>query len=164
MALELNDLVQSARESRVDFIKLLDGLSDEQWTWKPYPECKSIRETVIHMIGNDRLAKQSIENPALEIDWAGHATAMAQEFAGTTSEDLIPILKEGQGTTLSTLLTIAEGLSLDAPLSLFGGHPRKLGVVAAGLTSEDFYHSGQVAFIRMATDPNWDYYAAMYGF
>jgi len=43
MTFEMNDLTQAARESRENFVKLLDGLTDEQWTWKPYPECKSIR-------------------------------------------------------------------------------------------------------------------------
>ena len=164
MTFELNDLTQTARESRDNFVKLLDGLSDEQWTWKPYQECKSIRETLIHMIGSDRLMKQALHDPSQPIDWAGYFGAIASELSETANSDLIPILRDSHSEALHALTTVTEGLPLDAPLAIFGQHPRKLGVVAASLTSENMYHSGQVAYIRMATDPAWDYYAAMYGF
>jgi len=164
MTFEMNDLTQAARESRENFVKLLDGLTDEQWTWKPYPECKSIRETLVHMIGNGRLMKQALHDPSQPIDWAGYYGAVAAELADIANADLIPLLRDSHSEALHALTTVTEGLPLDAPLAIFGQHPRKLGVVAASLSSEDDYHSGQVAFIRMATDPTWDFYAAMYGF
>ena len=33
----------------------------------------------------------------------------------------------------------------------------------AYFSSEDFYHMGQVSFIRQASDPTWNYYEAIYG-
>ena len=33
-----------------------------------------------------------------------------------------------------------------------------------GISSEDYYHAGQITFIRMATDPQWDYYRSIYNF
>lgn len=43
MAFDINTLVQGVRESRRYFLKHLNGLRDDQWDWKPYPQCKSIR-------------------------------------------------------------------------------------------------------------------------
>jgi len=164
MTFELTDLTQAARECRDNFVKLLDGLTEEQWTWKPYAECKSIRETLIHMIGNDRLVKEALHDPSQQIDWTGYYSAVATELADTANADLIPLLRASHSEALHALSTVTEGLPLDAPLAIFGQHPRKLGVIAASLPAEDTYHSGQVAFIRMATDPEWDFYAAIYGF
>jgi hypothetical protein len=42
------------------------------------------------------------------------------------------------------------------------GQERKLGSALAFLTSEDYYHAGQVAFIRLATNPEWDYYGEIF--
>jgi hypothetical protein len=53
-------------------------------------------------------------------------------------------------------------MPLDAEVALWGT-PQKLGRAIAYLTAEDFYHAGQIAFIRMASDPEWDYYACVYG-
>ena len=50
---------------------------------------------------------------------------------------------------------------MDTEVSAYGT-PMKLGRAIAHLSSEDFYHAGQVAFIRIATDPSWDYYAVIY--
>jgi len=108
--------------------------------------------------------KQALHDPSQPIDWAGYYGAVATELADIANMDLISLLRDSHSEALHALTTVTEGLPLDAPLAIFGQHPRKLGVVAASLTSEDEYHSGQVAFIRMATDPTWDYYAAMYGF
>ncbi len=46
---------------------------------------------------------------------------------------------------------------------LIWGEERELGAALAFLTSEDYYHAGQVAFIRMATNPEWDYYGEIFG-
>ena len=34
---------------------------------------------------------------------------------------------------------------------------------AAYVSADDFYHAGQVAFIRMATDPAWCYSTEIFG-
>ena len=43
------------------------------------------------------------------------------------------------------------------------GEEEALGKQVAHLTSENFYHAGQVAYIRMTTQCDWNYYAAVYG-
>jgi hypothetical protein len=49
------------------------------------------------------------------------------------------------------------------PRSASSATSRSLRVAVAYLTAEDFYHAGQLAFIRMATDPGWDYFGSIYG-
>src|SRR5262245_12699842 len=61
MALTLEDLLEGVRASRRHFLKHLRGLSEEKWDWKPYPECKSIRETLAHLIWVDRASLQSLQ-------------------------------------------------------------------------------------------------------
>lgn len=58
MALTLDDLIASFLFRRTRFLKHVDGLQEDQWDWKPYPECKSVRETVAHLIVDDRAALQ----------------------------------------------------------------------------------------------------------
>ena len=50
----VHDLLEEAKGSRRYFLKHVKGLTAEQWDWKPYPECKSVRETVAHLISDDR--------------------------------------------------------------------------------------------------------------
>ncbi|MGC8832986.1 MAG: DinB family protein, partial [Armatimonadota bacterium] len=61
MSFGVTDLLGNLRSSRETFLKHLKSLRDDQWTWKPYPECKSIVETLAHLISNDRAALQSLE-------------------------------------------------------------------------------------------------------
>src|SRR3954447_20326944 len=61
MAFELADVVYGIRDSRRFFLRHLDGLTDGQWTWKPYEGCKSVQETLIHLVANDRMALLSLE-------------------------------------------------------------------------------------------------------
>src|SRR5688572_9616985 len=61
MAITLDDLLNGVRRSRRHFFKHLNGLGDDQWDWKPYPECKSIRETLAHLLVDDRAALQSLQ-------------------------------------------------------------------------------------------------------
>lgn len=156
MALTLDDLIESVRESRRHFLKHVEGLREDQWDWQPYPQCKSVRETLLHLIGDDRAARWSLETGQLP-DWETlyneperDATRLCA-LLGETHEALIAFLKTHYADT-----------PLDAEVALWG-QPTKLGRAVAYLTAEDFYHGGQVAFIRMASDPAWDYYAAIYG-
>lgn len=56
MAFTAAELIDGVRHSRRHFLKHLRGLRDDQWDWKPYPECKSIRETLAHLVWVDRIA------------------------------------------------------------------------------------------------------------
>ena len=60
-------------ESRKEFLAAIDGLSEEQWKWKPPPERWSVGETAEHVVlaeaglfGNVQKAIASPANPAWE--------------------------------------------------------------------------------------------------
>lgn len=60
-------------ESRKEFLAAIDGLSDEQWKWKPAPDRWSVGETAEHVVlaetllfGNVQKAVASPANPAWE--------------------------------------------------------------------------------------------------
>jgi uncharacterized damage-inducible protein DinB len=161
MALTLDDLLDSVRATRAHFFKHLEGLTAEQWDWKPYPECKSIRETLAHLVVDDRAAIQSLETGG-EPDYEGLSAIATDEAGGDLTKQRA--ILEGTHNQLLTLIKSRFGdAPLDTEISLWGSS-MKLARAVAYLSSEDFYHAGQVAFIRQATDPTWDYYAAIYGF
>lgn len=155
MAVGTSEMIQPLEGAREWLLKHLKGLRDDQWTWKPYPECKSIAETIAHLISNDRAAMQSFET-GLEPDY---------EAVQEAERDPEKLLKMAEGTRSSLISLIRSKFGdapLDAEVSLFG-MSMKLYQALALLACEEYYHIGQVAFIRMATDPSWDYYAAVFG-
>jgi uncharacterized damage-inducible protein DinB len=154
MSFTLDDLLDGVRASRRHFWKHLRGLSEEQWNWKPYPGCKSVRETLAHLIWVDRSALVSLET-GKEPD---HAALEEPERDG---ERLRALLEESHERLVRFIAGRWADAALDTEVCLFGS-ASKLGRAVAYLTAEDFYHSGQVAFIRMATDPGWDYYGSIY--
>src|SRR5271170_4825454 len=73
MAYSLDDLIDSVQASRRHFLKHLDGIREDQLDWKPYPECKDIRETLVHLLCDDRVALKCLqtgEHPDWEKDYA----------------------------------------------------------------------------------------------
>lgn len=155
MSFALEDLLDGVRASRKRFWKHVNGLTPEQWDWKPFPECKSARETLAHLIWVDRIALVSLETGG-EPDYA------ALEEAERDFERLRAMLLETHARLLDFLTARYGDQPLDTEVCLFGD-TMKLGRAAAYLSGEDFYHSGQVAYIRMATDPSWNYYDEIYG-
>jgi uncharacterized damage-inducible protein DinB len=155
MAATINELVELLRHARTYFFKHLHGLKDEQWDWKPYPECKNIRETLAHLIADDRAALESLQTNK-EPNYA----ALDEQERDITK--LRMLLEKSHQELCEFLLKKFASASLDAEVCIWGRKtPLAKGVPY--LISEDFYHAGQVAFIRMATDPKWDYYSAIYG-
>ncbi len=130
----VTDLVNTVRDSRRHFWKHVNGLSDAQWDWKPYPECKSVRETLAHLVQDDRAALAALHSGG-EPDYESFAEP---------ERDL---------DRLRALL---------ADMSAWGAI-KPLGLGIPYFCSEDYFHAGQVLFIRLATDPAWDYYSAVYG-
>jgi uncharacterized damage-inducible protein DinB len=155
MPYTVQDAAEGLNRSREFFLKHIKGLTDEQWDWKPYPECKSIRETVAHLIIDDRAALQSLQS--------GKEPDYESLTENETDRDrLLALLAESHEALCGYILAQWKDAPLDTMLSVWG---MKM-PIAAGLgymSSEDNYHAGQVAFIRSATDPSWDYYAAIYG-
>ena len=161
MAFTFEDLLGSLRASRSNFHKHLEGLRDDQWDWKPYPECKSIRETLIHLVVDDRAALDALENNG-EPDYETLAAAATADAHGDSTH-LKALSDEAFTHLLELLMSRYADAPLDTEISVFGSM-KKLGVAIPYFSSEDYYHTGQVAFIRMASDPTWNYYAAIYGF
>jgi hypothetical protein len=149
------DLVSGLRTARAYFLAHLIGLRDDQWDWKPYPACKSIRETLAHMVLDDRAALYSIQH--------GHEpNYAAMEVAERDLDKLLFMLRQSHEELCAYLLAHFSDQSLDSCFGVYGS-VRKLGQGIPDLASEDYFHAGQVTFIRLATDPAWDYYAAIYG-
>ena len=161
MTLTLEDLLQGVRASRRQFFRHIEGLTDEQALWKPYPECKSVRETLVHLIHVDQAALESLKTGTLDA-WEALGPAIATETEALTLSGLRDVLEASHAALLEYIATTYATLSLDAPIPLWAS-PLPLARAVPYLSAEDFYHSGQVAFIRQATDPAWDYYTAIYG-
>jgi uncharacterized damage-inducible protein DinB len=147
--------IERAESSRAFFLKHLRGLTPEQVEFKPFPECKNVRETISHLIVDDLAALDSLRNDrepdyeAFTVSETGYEDLLAR--LGATHRELTSYLRD----------RFAEA-PLDAPANVWGNElPAALAI--AHLVSEDYYHAGQVAFIRMASDPTWDYYASIYG-
>jgi uncharacterized damage-inducible protein DinB len=154
MAFTAAELIDGIRHSRRHFLKHLRGLRDDQWDWKPYPECKSVRETLAHLVWVDRTALASLET-GTEPDYP------AFEESERDLDRLRAKLEESHERLCQFLTANYASAPLDAEVSLYADR-QTLGRALAYFPSEDYYHAGQVAFIRMATDPSWDYYGSMF--
>ena len=161
MAFGTEDLIEGLRASRRHLLKHLEGLRDDQWDWKPYPECKSIREALPHLITDDRAALQALETGG-EPDYMALLGQADREFAGQGIEQVRAALDASHERLCAYIADRFRDAPIDTEVSAYGA-PMKLGRAIPYLSSEDFYHAGQIAFIRMATDPAWDYYAAIFG-
>lgn len=148
-------LIDGLRHSRAHFFKHVEGISEEQLDWKPYPECKSVRETLQHLVVVDRSGLDSLRS-GKEPDYESY------QVPETDLAALRATLDETHRALLGELATQASGKPLDAEICVFGFKMPVINGIPAFAT-EDAYHTGQVAFVRMATDPTWDYYAMIYG-
>ena len=160
MAFTLGDVIEGLRGSRAFFLRHLNGLQEDQWDWKPNAECKSIRETLAHLIGDDRAALHAMETGG-EPDYENIMNAVFTEGVSDAMA-LRARLDASFEKLIGFVQTRYAGAPLDLEVSAYGS-PMKLARAVAYLSSEDFYHSGQVAYIRIATDPSWDYYGSIYG-
>ena len=160
MALTLEDILDSVQSSHESLFKHLKGVTDEQLTWKPYPECKSIHETLAHLIAVEWSAQSMLETDAFP-DYESHQRDAITLAEGKSLDDLVSKLKQEQEKTLAIVVSKFKDTALDEEIK-YWGYPTKMGSAVARLGSEGTYHSGQIAYIRIATDPSWDYYKAIY--
>ncbi len=160
MAFGVEDLIEGLRGSRLHFLKHLKGLSADQWTWKPYPECMSIYETIVHIVVDDRAAMQALETGG-EPEYESIREAAIAESGGDKGKAM-ELLEESHEKLCAYIAARFTGVPLDSEFSAFGAK-MKVGSGIPFLSSEDYYHAGQVSYIRMATEPAWDYYAHIYG-
>jgi hypothetical protein len=160
MPLTLEDFVGLVSEGSKGFLKHIDGLTAEQWDWKPYPECKSVRESLIHLLIDDEALKASIVS-GKEPDYAEISDRLTA-CAPTNTAELTAAVVESNVSLCAWLTDRFKDTPLDEEICFFG-YPFKLALALAALQGEYQYHTGQVAFIRMASDPTWNYYLAIYG-
>lgn len=155
MGYNLDDMLEGLTKSRQMFLRHLEGLREDQWDWQPYPQCMSIRQTLRHLIVDDRTALESLRT-GLDIDYGQW---------GETEEEisrLLELLRDSHQNLLDYLRANFADAAPETEICAWGTW-RKLPQGIAHFSSEDYYHTGQVSFIRMASDPEWDYYAAIYG-
>ncbi|MBS1709218.1 MAG: DinB family protein [Armatimonadetes bacterium] len=155
MAATVDDLLEGVRRSRAHFLKHLEGLTDEQYDWKPYAECKAVRETLTHLLWVDRAALDTMETGQMP-------TSMGIEVEDSSLPTMVGLLEESHRALVDYIAVTYQDAPLDAPNTLWGDDQKLINAVPY-LASEDYYHAGQVAYVRLATDPAWDYYAQIYG-
>lgn len=154
MSFTVEDLLVNIRESRKLFRRHLEGLKDEQWDWQPYPQCKSIKDIVAHLIVDDRAQIHILE------------TGTMPDFGGLDEREqdpdkLLALLDKSHDELVTYIRVRFADTPLDTEIPYIYQN-MKLGRVLANIPYEDNYHAGQVAFIRMASDAMWDYYKSIY--
>ena len=154
MAFELADLVDNMHGALRFFLAHLNGLRDDQWDWKPSPACRSIREMLRH------LCEAYPDKAALEDELARpipHVTRVQALFEIAATQDYARLAARYRDTPIDAELQIAGG-------DWFLSRERvRAGTLLARRPWEECYHTGQVVYIRLATDPDWDQEAAVYG-
>jgi hypothetical protein len=149
-----DDVLKQLRHARGFLLKHLDGLTDEQWSSKPNAGCKSPLETLAHLIADDRCALDCLTS-GTEPDYSAYDEPVTDRQTllarlASTHEQLCAYIAERYG-----------GATPDTEVCIYG-QTGKLGGLTY-LASEDYYHAGQIAYVRLAADPAWDYYAQVYG-
>lgn len=146
VANDINDVINKVRMSRRYFLKHLHGVRNEQWDWKPSPQCKSIREILAHMVANDRLFMETLNaDSPME-----HGSVEERDIA-----KLLEMLNKSHESLCAFLRLRHANTPLDTEIPFFG-RTEKLETAMSRISFEDYYHAGQIALIRMATDPSWE--------
>jgi hypothetical protein len=103
-------------ESRKEFLAAIDGVTDEQWKWKPAPERWSVGETAEHIVlaeallfGNVQKAIASPPNPAWEEKTRGKTELIEKVMAprlgkAKAPEPIVPSGKMTQAQVRETFL------------------------------------------------------------
>jgi len=154
MAFQLDDLIDTMHGALKFFLAHLNGLRDEQWDWKPSPACRSIREILAHLC-------ETYEDKA----------ALEEELALTVPQvaRVLTLFESAARQDYARLRARYAETPLDAEIAVMGGdwflgrNRVKAGTLLARRPWEECYHTGQVVYIRLATDPNWNQEEAVYG-
>jgi hypothetical protein len=108
--------VRYLEESRKEFLASIDGVTEEQWKWKPAPERWSVGETAEHIVlaeallfGNVKTAIGSAPNPAWEEKTKGKTELIERVMAprlgkATAPEPIVPSGKMTQAEVRATFL------------------------------------------------------------
>jgi hypothetical protein len=111
---ERTKVINWLEESRKEFLAAIDGVTAEQWKWKPAPERWSVGETAEHIVlaeaalfGNVQKAVASPANPAWEEKTKGKTEFIVQVMAprlgkATAPEPIVPTGKMTQAEVRET--------------------------------------------------------------
>jgi hypothetical protein len=111
---ERTKVVNWLEESRKEFLAAIDGVTAEQWKWKPAPERWSVGETAEHIVlaeaalfGNVQKAVASPANPVWEEKTKGKTEFIVQVMAprlgkATAPEPIVPTGKMTQAEVRET--------------------------------------------------------------
>jgi uncharacterized damage-inducible protein DinB len=159
--MEISQFIGGVRKSRAFCLKHLVGMSDAVFESKPNPECKSARETLMHLIAVDRGVLEAVKTAAFP-DFFGIIASVQAETATHSRAELEAAASESHEALLGYLQATYGEKTPDDTMPLWG-EPTPLGVAIPYLSSEDFYHAGQLGYLRLAAEPTWDYYSQIYG-
>lgn len=147
MAFELDDLMDNAHGALKFFLGHLNGLGGDQWDWKPAPACRSIREILMHLCetyGDKAALEEALAQPHPDVV---HVQSL---FEAAAKQDYARLAARYAETPLDAEITVSGR-------DWFLNRKQvKAGTLLARRAWEECYHTGQVAYIRLATDPDWD--------
>ncbi|MGI4787570.1 MAG: hypothetical protein ACRYFS_01825 [Janthinobacterium lividum] len=154
MAFTADDLVDNMQGALKFFLAHLNGLLPHQWDWKPSTKCRSIREIFLH------LCETYEDKAGLEVELTEavpDVTRVQALFEAAAKRDYEHLREKYGETPLETEISVPGG-------DFFLGRDRvKVGTLIGRRTWEECYHTGQIVYIRLATDPDWDQEAEVYG-
>ncbi len=134
--------VSTLDQSRRQLLRHLKGVTEEQIDWKPYAECKSIRETIGHLIVDDLAAVHSLQT-GTEPDYASFGSPEG------TFQELLQRLDQTHRDVLDAVAQALRKSGARGSICVFGHWTHPCNAIAT-LVSEDAYHAGQIAILRRA--------------
>ena len=140
------DLALALAASREFLLRQIRGLSFEDCAAKPRGALRSIEEIVEHMLANDAFCMAKLDAEPFE-DEPDQSAAARLTRSGMALTQVIR--QKWAGNEHAALLRLAGG-----------GAGIARGV--AYIQIEDFYHAGQVCWIRLVLHPDWDSDEATY--
>lgn len=149
-------LIVQLEASRAWFLKLVDGLTPEQWDAKPYPNVMSPKETLAHLIIDDRVFPLMLTGHG-EPDYDAH-----RPDASLSAEQLLALMAETHKAKIAAVSEFLAGKDLNAEIDAVYAGKQALWWEVLSFVTEDWYHIGQVSLIRQGTDPDFNYYATFY--
>jgi uncharacterized damage-inducible protein DinB len=153
-------LLKSLEESHDYLTKALDGLTQEEATWSPSPECNSIAFILWHMIRVEDFFVNRVIQHGKEL----YETKKWQEKLGTpakaygyTVEELrawpapkLQILREYANSVRENTLAFLNSLPTEklSEVPRPDRSPDSIGVMLEHVTTEIALHAGQISYLR----------------
>lgn len=153
--MNLEQLISQIDESRSWFLKLVSGLTETQWDARAYPNTKTPKETLAHLVIADRCMPDFFSGKEPDYD----AYAPDSNLSAT---ELLNLLNQTHKSKLDFLREKFAGANLDMQIQTVYSGMKPIWVELVSICHEDWYHIGQVSLIRQGTDPEFDYYATFY--